>query len=107
MKESWNFNPRGICTSVILHALAPEMGLESMDPLLEMEVLGLGLRELGAISGQSQDMGEVAPGEVPTGKRRLQGLAVVMLEGCIDIGVFEMYDTEGIVATGGWLVKRT
>jgi hypothetical protein len=57
-------------------------------------------------------VGEMPPGEGPTGERRPKELAVVMPAGCIDIDMLEMYeldrevDTEGIVAPRGRLVKR-
>jgi hypothetical protein len=86
---------------MILRPLALKMVLESVDPLPEMEILGLGLREPDGVFGQSQDMGEVAPGEMPTGKLWLQGLAFGMLEWCIDIDVFEMYELDREVDTEG------
>lgn len=57
-------------------------------------------------------MGEMPPGEGPTGERRPKELAVAMLAGCMAMGMVEMYeldrevDTEGIVAPRGRLVKR-
>jgi hypothetical protein len=92
--------------------LAPETVLEWIDPRPEIEVRGLGLRDTGAVYGELQEVGEMPPGDGPTGERRPKELAVVMLAGCIDMDIVEIYElfldvgTEGIVAPRGRLVKR-
>lgn len=54
-------------------------------PLPETEFRGLWFNEAGVVYGELQDVGETAPGEAAPGDRRPNDVAVVTLEGGMDI----------------------
>lgn len=82
--------PLGFGTS-IFRELALETVLACVVPRPEIEVLGLGFRDIGVAYGELHDVGEMPPGDKP-GERRLKELT----DAIVDVGteVDDMYDMD-------------
>lgn len=84
MRKPCSLEPPSFCTSVGFRGLTPEIVLVCTAVRPEIDARGLGLREMGVLYGELQDVGEIPPGENPPGERRPKEFEVVMLAG-IDI----------------------
>lgn len=71
--------------SASLLVLVPDTVRPCVFALPEMEFRGLWFNEAGVVYGELQDVGETPPGEAAPGDRRLNEVAVVALEGAMDM----------------------